>query len=81
MSRHAIYNSEKNLQLNYGWDHALGYFYDIVDMTQDEDSEKFILEEKSSAMDDMSRKEFHQILEEWDAPREHVLAVALDQKF
>ena len=48
MSRYTIKNEKENRSLTYGWDHALGYFYDITDLTKNEDDSGFLIEEKSS---------------------------------
>jgi len=45
MSRYSIHNQENNLQLSYGWNYELGYHYNIVDLNESEDSEKFVIEE------------------------------------
>lgn len=80
MSVYNILNEENNTQLCYGWDDSLGYYYSILDLNE-EDSEKFILEQKSLAKDSLSEKDFYDILEEWEAPREHLLAVILNENF
>ena len=79
MSRYIL--KKDNLQLTYGYDHALGYFYDITDESQPEDSGKYLIEEKSSMLNKMNRGQFAEILERWGAKESHIMSVALDQPF
>ena len=60
MSRYSI--TKGNKQLVYGHDHALGYFYDITDLSEDEDSPKHLIEEKSYFINGLSRNQFANIL-------------------
>ena len=73
------YRKEKgSLSLRYGFDHALGYWYDITDSTLEEDDPKFLIEEKSSTLDKMKRSEFISVLREFDADADHIMGVAGD---
>ena len=50
MSRYTIFlDSEGTKTFNYGFDHALGYFYDIFD-----EIEEKIIEEKCSKFDNLT---------------------------
>jgi hypothetical protein len=79
MSRYSI--KKDNKQLVYGFDHALGYFYDITDLNEPEDSPKHLIEEKSYFINGLSRNQFANILTEWGARETHMMALALDQPF
>lgn len=79
MSRYLI--KKDNKQLAYGHDHALGYFYDIVDLNEPEDSAKHLIEEKSYFMNGLTRNDFSIVLTEWGARETHLMALALDQPF
>lgn len=79
MSRYTIKKENKNL--TYGFDHALGYFYDITNSNEPEDSKDHLIEEKSSFLNRMSRNHFGEVLKEWGAKEAHLMAVALDQPF
>lgn len=57
MSRYTI-NMEGNTTFNFGFDHALGYFYDKFD-----EVEEVTLEEKSSMFDKLTGFELSQVLE------------------
>ena len=47
MSRYTIENVGENKSLTYGWDHALGYFYDITDTSKNEDDPGFLIKWKA----------------------------------
>jgi hypothetical protein len=79
MSRYSI--KKENKKLVYGFDHALGYFYDITDLSEDEDSAKYLIEEKSYFINGLTRNQFANILVEWGAKETHMMALALDQPF
>ena len=65
----------------YGHDHALGYFYDITDLSEEEDSPKYLIEEKSYFINGLTRNQFANVLVEWGARETHMMALALDQPF
>jgi len=79
MSRYSI--KKDNKQLAYGYDHALGYFYDITNLNEPEDSSKHLIEEKSYFINGLTRNEFANVLLEWGARETHMMALALDQPF
>ncbi len=81
MSRYTVENKEEKRSLTYGWDHALGYFYDITDTSKTEDDPEFLIEEKCVFINRLSRNDFSQILTKWKVPHKHLLAVALDIPF
>jgi hypothetical protein len=77
MSRFII--KKDNKQLAYGFDHALGYFYDITDLEEPEDSKNHLIESKSSFINGLNRGKFAEVLQQWGARETHLMAVALDQ--
>jgi hypothetical protein len=77
MSRYIIKKDDK--QLAYGFDHVLGYFYDITDLNEPDDSKDHLIESKSYFINGLSRGKFAEILEQWGARKTHLMAVALDQ--
>ena len=77
MSRHTMKNTETSLFV-YGFDHALGYFYEIWNTALDEDLGP--IEEGDSAFG-MTKTEFIEILVENKAKKEHILSVVLDLPF
>lgn len=79
MSRYIIKKDSK--QLAYGFDHALGYFYDITDLNEPEDSKEHLIESKSVFINGLTRNQFAGVLEQWGARETHMMALALDQPF
>jgi hypothetical protein len=79
MSRYTI--RKENRELTYGFDHALGYFYDITNPNEPDDSKDHLIEEKSAFLNRMSRNQFAEVLIEWGAKKDHLKAVALDLPF
>jgi hypothetical protein len=79
MSRYTI--QKDNKKLVYGFDHALGYFYDITNTEEPEDSRNHLIEEKSSFINKMTRGDFAEVLISWGARKQHLTALALDQPF
>lgn len=79
MSRYTIKNGP--LELAYGFDHALGYFYDITNNEHPDDSADHTVESKCSFIDGLNRGDFAKVLEHWGARETHIMAVALDQPF
>ena len=80
MSRYTI--KKEDIRLNYGWDHALGYWYDLIDesILDDEDNPK-LLEEKSSFIDRFNRGDFITVLEKYKVSVDHIKLIALDLPF
>lgn len=81
MSRYSILNEKTNQALSYGFDDELGYFYDVVDLNFKETDKEYMVEEKYATLDNLKNTELAKILDDWDAPREHLLAVVLSQPF
>jgi hypothetical protein len=68
---------QENKVLNYGWDHALGYWYDIIDHSEKEPK---LVEEKCSRFGS-SRGEIAETLIFYDVNEKHLQAIALDLTF
>lgn len=64
--------------LCYGFDHALGYWYDIRDIDDDED--EGMLEENDS-FSGMSNAEFIEVLQAHEIPQNHIDCVTMDVPF
>ena len=81
MSRYiAIHKSDKNKQVIYGWDHALGYWVDVVDYEKGDEDFEFIIKEMSSIFGS-GRGTMVETLKEYDVPGEHLLKLGLDLTF
>ncbi len=81
MTRYHMYDEESNLLLWYGCNTAEGYFYEILEVTDLEKGEGNLLEKKSSLSNSLTPDEFYQILDDWEVPREHLLAISLSLNF
>ena len=81
MSLFSKTNSDSNEELLYGWSEELGCFYQIRNLDIPEDSPKFVIESKSMMVDNVSKEQLASILDKWDVPREHILAVLLGETF
>lgn len=77
MSRH-ITNQPDGTYVAYGFDHAIGYFFDkIRDSESDEIEDKYIIEE-SSVFTRMSNGKMIELMKEHNCSAEHAQLVALD---
>jgi len=74
-------DKDQDLKISYGWDHALGYWYDIWDETAgDEDWQKMVKEE-SSVLSGLRKGDFFEFLLKIKAPKKHCENVAVDLPF
>ena len=81
---------QENKELAYGYDHAMGYFYDIFDNTPGIDDENSHLEGADSLFGyskgpktgkKFSKAEMAEVLTNHKADTNHIQAVALDLTF
>jgi len=80
MSRYVV-DLEENKEFVYGWDHALGYFYELWDHSLgDEDYEK-IVEDKSYFLNKLSKSEMMEAMEKYNANKDHLERMAMDIPF
>ena len=80
MSRYT--ETKENLRLNYGFDHALGYWYDITDTSiEDVNGNHPVIEEKCSFIDKMNRGDFIEVLEKFNISEDQKMLIALDLPF
>jgi len=80
MSRYTT--KKKDIRFNYGWDHALGYWYDLIDESIiDDNGEPKLLEQKSSFINKLNRGDFLTKLDEYSVPDNHRLLAAMDLPF
>lgn len=80
MSRYVIDLGE-NKEFVYGWDHALGYFYELWDNSLDEEDELRIIADKSYFLTKLSKGEMIEAMEKYNAKKEHIMKMALDLPF
>ena len=67
------------LELSWGFDDSLGYWYDITSPILTEDMN--VVEEWSTAINGGSRSKMLEFLIKYDLPEEHRSAVGLDMQF
>lgn len=81
MSRYFKQIEEKNLSVAYGFDHAMGYFFQVFDESKlDNDEERLIIDE-DSLLTGMSNGRMLELMVEYAVNENHRSAVALDLPF
>jgi hypothetical protein len=61
----------------YGYDHALGYFIDLLGVA-DEQGERELLIEESSMLSKMSNGKMIELMDTFKLPESHIELVAMD---
>jgi hypothetical protein len=80
MSRYVVDLGE-NKEFVYGFDHALGYFYELWDNSLgDEDYERIIVD-KSYFINKLSKGEMIEVMEKYNARKEHLERMVMDLPF
>ncbi len=74
---HGVKEDNLYVDLNWGFDHVLGYWYDIIETRNGEDT---VIEEWHSGMGG-SRGKMLDFLIKYNLPEVHRSAVALDMQF
>lgn len=69
---------DENKNLFYGYDHALGYWYEIWDNKNEEESP---IEEGDQKLNPISKKEIMNVLEEHDVNLDHVNSILFNLPF
>ena len=75
---HGVKSDNVCVDLNWGFDHILGYWYDIIET---KDGEETIIEEWSTKVNGGSRGKMLDFLNKYNLPEKHRSAVALDMEF
>ena len=84
MSRYTVKRVDKEgteLEINYGFDHALGYWYDVWDHTRGDEDYECCIEQKSSYPNKLHRGDFLDFMIKHHLPEEHKTAVGMDLPF
>jgi len=84
MSRYSVKRVNKEgteLEINYGFDHALGYWYELWDHTLGDEDWQCCIEQKSSYPDRLHRGDFIEFMNKYHLPIEHKNAVGMDLPF
>jgi hypothetical protein len=77
MSRFVKQHPTKPLEIAYGLDHHLGWFYTIFTL-EPEDEDDDVLEDKSTMFDRLDKVTLVDQLEEFDADEFHIHRILLD---
>lgn len=76
MSRHVIEKSDQAIA--YGFDHAEGYFFQLMEIDpKTNEIEQFIIDE-SSLMTKMSNGKMLELMTKYNLPYSHIQRVAMD---
>lgn len=76
MSRY-VKTLENGKTVAYGFDHALGYFLDVMDVP-DEKGETVMIMEESSLLSKMSNGKMIELMDLYGLPESHIEQVAMD---
>lgn len=79
MSKHTIRLVTKGI--SYGHDNDLGYWYDVHDYVNGVKEFDYVVDGKSTALTNLRRGDFLDVLIEYGAPESHIKAVSLDTIF
>jgi hypothetical protein len=80
MSRFTV-KLEEQKEFVYGWDHALGYFYEVWDNSLGEEESECLVEDKSNFLDRLSREGMLEAMNKYGARKNHIDNVVLDLPF
>ena len=80
MSRYSV-DLEESKKFVYGWDHALGYFYELWDDSLSEEVSECLIKERSSFLDKMQSSEMVEAMIDNRANQDHIEMVLMDLPF
>lgn len=80
MSRYVV-DLGDNKEFVYGFDHALGYFYELWDNSLGDEDYERIVEDKSYFLNKLSRGDMLEVMEKYKAKEDHIVKMALDFPF
>jgi|TARA_R110000822_G_C15027761_1_gene463870 hypothetical protein len=75
---HGVKTDNLYVDISWGFDHVLGYWYDIIET---KDGEETIIEEWSTKLNGGSRGKMLEFLIKYNLSEEHRSMVALDMEF
>jgi hypothetical protein len=83
MSRYIKQLEDRKLSVAYGFDHALGYFFQVFDLDESnlEEEESGVIVDESSLLTGMSNGDMYELMENYDVDAEHMAMVLLDLPF
>ncbi len=71
----------QDLEVHWGTDHALGYWYDIFDTSRGKEEWEQVIEEESTMLSGLKRNKFIDFLIEINAPEKHMKCVESNHVF
>ena len=80
MSRFTV-KLEAQKEFVYGFDHALGYFYELWDYSLGKEDDECLLEDKSYLFNKLSKIEMAGVMTKYRVNEEHIEKVFLDLSF
>jgi len=80
MSRFSV-KLQENREFIYGFDHVLGYFYEIWDYNVSKNQEECLIEDKCHLFHKLSKVDMVGTMSKFGANPRHVELVALDMPF
>jgi hypothetical protein len=80
MSRYVVDLGEDK-EFVYGWDHALGYFYELWDNGLGDEDHECMVEDKSYLFSKLNKEEMLEKMAMYNANKEHIFLMAMDLPF
>lgn len=80
MSRYSVDLGESK-KFIYGWDHALGYFYELWDDSLSDEDSECLIKDRSSFLDKMTSSEMVEAMISNRASQDHIDMVLMDLPF
>lgn len=80
MSRYTI-KLEEQKEFVYGFDHAIGYFYEVWDYKRGKEDHECIVEDKSYMFNKLSKSEMIEMMKNYKANPKHIDLFAMDLPF
>ena len=80
MSRYVV-ELERDREFVYGFDNALGYFYELLDNTLGEEDYERVVEDKSYLFSKLTKEEMLEKMQKYNVNKEHIFLMAMDLPF
>lgn len=80
MSRYVVDLGE-NKEFVYGFDHALGYFYELWDNSLGDEDYERLVEDKSYMLSRLSKGDMVENMVKYGAKKDHIQKMSMDLEF
>lgn len=80
MSRYVV-KLENQEEFVYGFDHAIGYFYELWDYKRGKEDHECIVEDQSYMFNKLSKSKMLEVMENYKANPVHIERFAMDLPF